>query len=88
MNKDLYVILCYYLKKTGTSFDKNRLKQLLYSHPEHNSLYAMVDVLDELRLENIALRTDMHGLLANGFPVMVRTYFVIGAKYIYEQDRE
>ncbi len=73
MKTQLYTILCYYLKKTGVFFNKSRLKQLITSHPYHNSLYAMVDVLEELNLENVALRLDMKGLLANGFPVIVFT---------------
>ncbi len=73
MNKQLYIILYHYLKKTNIIFDKTRLKQLITSHPDHDSLYAMTDTLNELNIENIALQVDMKGLLANGFPVIVFT---------------
>jgi len=71
MNKQLYKILSYYLGKAGIFFEKSKLKQLITSHPHHNSLYAMVDTLDELNIENVALRVDIKGLAANGFPVIV-----------------
>jgi len=71
--KQLYTILCYYLKQSGVSFSKSRLKQLLYSHPEPDSLYAIVDSLDESGVENIVLRVNMDELQANGFPAIVHT---------------
>ena len=49
-NKRIYAILFYYLKMTGISFSNFKLKQLLSSHPEHESMYAMADVLDELNI--------------------------------------
>ena len=73
MYKEPYIILCYYLKKAGVFINKSRLNQLLASHPDNNSFYAMVDVLDELNIENIALRLDMDSLRENGFPVIVHT---------------
>ena len=71
MSKQLYSILSYYLKKTGISFSKTNLKQMLFSNPEQDTLYAMVDVLDELNTDNIAIRLDMSELRANGFPAIV-----------------
>ncbi|GHS92853.1 hypothetical protein FACS1894203_5440 [Bacteroidia bacterium] len=53
--KQSHAILNYYLKETGIPFSKTKLKQLLSSHPDQNSLYAMVDTLDELNIENIVL---------------------------------
>ena len=50
MHKQLYTILCCYFKKIEIYFNKSRLKLLLASHPENNSLYAMVDALDELNV--------------------------------------
>ena len=70
MNKQIYTILSYYLKKSGVFFSKSKLKQLLTSHPDRNSLFAMVDALEELNLENVVLRVDMDGLRKNGFPVI------------------
>jgi len=64
-------ILSYFLKKADISFNKTKLKQLISSHPDRNSLYAMTDTLDELDIENVALSADMRGLQANGFPVIV-----------------
>lgn len=73
MNKQLYTLLCYYLKISNIFFNKRKLKQLITSHPDSESLYAMADTLDELNIENMALKTDMNGLLANGFPAIVFT---------------
>ena len=73
MYKQLYEILCYYLKETGVFFNKSRLRQLLASHPENNSMHAMTDVLEELHIENIAFRLDMDSLRSNGFPAIVHT---------------
>jgi uncharacterized membrane protein len=70
-NKQLYNILCYYLKNTGAFFNKLKLRQLITSHPDRNSLYAMTDTLDALHIDNVALRTDLKGLMANGFPAIV-----------------
>ena len=72
-NQQLYAILNYYLKKAGIFFNKSILKRLIASHPDRNSLYAMADVLDELNLDNVALRVDMDGLRKNGFPVIIYT---------------
>ena len=69
----LFNILCYYLKEAGITFNKRKLKQLLFTHPEQNSLYSMVDALDELNIENIALRLNMDNLIANNFPAIVHT---------------
>jgi len=85
MNKQLFAVLSYYLKITGISFDKTKLKQLITSHPDRDSLYAMTDVLDELSIDNIALRTDMKGLLTNGFPVIVFTEKEV-KKFIVVED--
>lgn len=73
MNNQSYSILSQYLKETGVPFSKPRLKQLLSSHPDSNSLYAIVDVLDELSIENIALRLGIDDLQENGFPAIVHT---------------
>ena len=70
-NKQVYAILCYYLKQTGISFSKFKLKQMLSTHPEHESMYAMADVLDELTVEYRALRVKMEELQRNGFPAIV-----------------
>jgi len=86
MNKQLYTILFHYLKKAGVFFSKSRLKQLIISHPDRDSLYAMVDTLDELNLENVALRVDMKGLQANGFPVIVYTEEEKERKFIVVED--
>jgi len=73
MHKQLFTILICYLKKTEVIYNKSRLKLLLASHPENNSLYAMVDALDELNIENIVLRLSIDNLQANGFPAIVHT---------------
>ena len=86
MNKQLFAILCYFLKKTGVFFNKSKLKQLITSHPDHNSLYAMLDTLEELNIENVALRVDMKGLLTNGFPVVVFTAEEKERKFIVVED--
>jgi hypothetical protein len=63
MEKQSYKILCYYLKKLEIFFNKTTLKQLITSHPDGDSLYAMVDVLNEIGIKNISLKSDIKGLL-------------------------
>jgi len=71
MYKQLYTIFCYYFKDIGIVFDKTKLKHLLASHPDNNSIYAMIDAMDELHIENTVLRLNMESLMGNGFPTVV-----------------
>jgi uncharacterized membrane protein len=73
MNRQIYHILYHYLNALDIRADKQRLKRLLYSHPEQNSLYAIVDTLDELNIEHVVLETETDDLKMNGFPALVHT---------------
>ena len=73
MKKQLYTLLCYYLGELEIQFNKAHLKQKLSSHPDNNSLYIIVDTLEEMHIENIMLRLNMDNLMTNGFPVIVYT---------------
>ena len=84
MYKQSYNILYNYLKSTVVSFNKNKLKQLLASHPESNFLFAMIDSLNEMNIENVALNLDMDSLQSNGFPAIAHTSEGGGAFIIVE----
>ena len=73
MYKQLYSLLCYFLGELEIQFNKAHLKQKLASHPDNNSLYVMVDTLEEMHIENITLRLNIDNLQANGFPAIVYT---------------
>ena len=88
MYKQIFTILLYYLKKADISFSKTRLKQLFYSHPENESLYAIADVLQEMDIENVALRLDFESLQANGFPAMVHTIENGGTFMVIDEIQE
>lgn len=65
MGKQSYNILCCYLKNLEIFFNKSTLKQLITSHPDGDSLYAMVDTLNEISIKKIALKSDIEGLQSN-----------------------
>jgi len=73
MNSKLFNFLSTYLKQTGISVSKSRLNQLLTSHPESNSMYTIVDVLDALNIDNVTLSLDLDNFRENGFPAIVHT---------------
>ena len=74
MNKQIYTILSQYLEGRNIPVDRTKLKYLLQSHPESNSLNSVSDTLNELHIKHIilySLNTD--DLISNGFPVIVQT---------------
>ncbi len=86
MEKQPYNILCYYLRKSKIFFDKRRLKQLLTSHPDGDSLYAIVDTLNEMNIKNIALKSDLKELQSNGFPTIAFIITEKERKFIVVED--
>lgn len=86
MAKQSYDILCYYLEKSDIFFNKTTLKQLINSHPDGDSLYAMVDTLNEMNIKNIALKSDIEGLQSNGFPTIAFIVTKEERKFIVVED--
>lgn len=86
MKKQSYDILCYYLRESNIYFDKTTLKQLMTSHPDGNSLYAMVDTLNEMNIKNVALKSDLKGLQSNGFPAIAFILTKEERKFIVVED--
>ena len=62
MYKQLYTILSYYLRELEIQFNKAHLKQKLASHPDNKSLYAIVDTLEDMNIENVTLRLNLNYL--------------------------
>jgi uncharacterized membrane protein len=86
MEKQSYNILCHYLKKSEIFFNKTTLKQLITSHPDGDSFYAMVDTLNEINIKNIALKSDIKGLQSNGFPAIAFIITKEERKFIVVED--
>lgn len=56
LKKELMKIITEYVDKLGVRYNHRKLRNFLFVHPNHPSLLTLSDLLDELKVENSAVR--------------------------------
>nr|WP_321522018.1 vitamin K epoxide reductase family protein [uncultured Macellibacteroides sp.] len=71
MDNILYNISCRYLKLSAIFVDNKELKVKLYSHEYYPSLVSLTDVLTDMGIQNMAVKTNINNLKEIEKPVLL-----------------